>query len=369
MSAKYLTEAFGALELLNEDTFDITTNGVEGLQDFIASDDNVMDDFEAIIDPLAETEEELQDSYIGKVIIDCTICQSKIYKDPSEIVISEDGTLANVGEVCPYCQCSDGYKVVGQVAEYNPNAVEETEEDEETEEEEEKEEEEQEDEETEEEEVEESLETPRGLRKLNKAKRSVKESFNKVDIETEDSKLSMEADENGKVTVTTEPKDSVAENNAEEMIAPVEPEIEAEFDNEDEEDEYEDIDFDEFDETEFDQLGEKYLRRVYENVASFRTTRGKLNGNNIVLEGVIGFKSGKQAKTTFTFESKVVTKTGKLKFIGENAQFAKGKSAFTLTGVKKGNKLVAESLTYNYRAKDSKSGKSQRMYGTVKVSR
>ena len=109
MSAKYLTEAFGALELLNEDTFDITTNGVEGLQDFIASDDNVMDDFEAIIDPLAETEEELQDSYIGKVIIDCTICQSKIYKDPSEIVISEDGTLVNVGEVCPYCQCSDGY--------------------------------------------------------------------------------------------------------------------------------------------------------------------------------------------------------------------------------------------------------------------
>lgn len=356
MSAKYLTEAFGALELLNEDTFDITTNGVEGLQDFIASDDNVMDDFEAIIDPLAETEEELQDSYIGKVIIDCTICQSKIYKDPSEIVISEDETLANVGEVCPYCQCSDGYKIVGQVAEYNPNAVEETEEVEE----------EQADVETEEE-VEESLKTPAGLKKLNK--KAVKESFNKVDIETEDSKLSMEADENGKVTVTTEPKDSVAENGAEEMIAPVEPEIEAEFGNENEEDEYEDIEFDEFDETEFDQLGEKYLRRVYENVASFRTTRGKLNGNNIVLEGVIGFKSGKQAKTTFTFESKIVTKTGKLKFIGENAQFAKGKSAFTLTGVKKGNKLVAESLTYNYRAKDSKSGKSQRMYGTVKVSR
>ena len=55
-----------------------------------------------------------------------------------------------------------------------------------------------------------------------------------------------------------------------------------------------------------------------------------------------------------------------LKLIGENKQFARGNKSFTLSGKLNGKKLIAESLTYNYRAKDSKSNASKRLYGTVR---
>ena len=47
-----------------------------------------------IIDPDANNEDELSDSYVGKVVLDCSVCHSKIYKDPSEIVIDEVEELA-----------------------------------------------------------------------------------------------------------------------------------------------------------------------------------------------------------------------------------------------------------------------------------
>ena len=179
----------------------------------------------------------------------------------------------------------------------------------------------------------------------------------------------MTAEENGKVTVTTEPKEEVVSEVEEkaEVIAPVTDEVKAEFKSAEEpvEDEYADIEFDEFEEGDFDELGESYLKRVYENVKSFKTTSGAIKGNLLKLEGLITFKSGKQAKTQFMFEAYTTTKSGKLKFIGENKQFAKGKKSFTLTGKADGKKLVCESLNYNYVAK-SADGKSKRLYGTVK---
>ena len=300
MAKKYLAEAFEALKELNEDTFNITSDGATELQSFI-SDNEDTDELENIIDPLASTEEELQDSYIGKVILDCVICQSKIYKDPSEVTINEEGDLANIGEECPYCQSSDGYKVIGEVAPYS------------------------------------------------ETKESLQEDLNGITIDTDTQTINVSATE--KV------------EDGEEMIAPVSSEVEAEFNSE--EPEYQDIDIDEFDENDFDSLGENYLKRVYENVQSYKTISGRVKGNLIKLEGVITFKSGKKVKTNFVFEGKTVTKTGKLKFIGENKQFAKGKKAFTLTGKMNNNKLMVESLTYNYRAKDGKTGQSKRLYGRV----
>ena len=44
---------------------------------------------------------------------------------------------------------------------------------------------------------------------------------------------------------------------------------------------------------------------------------------------------------------------------------SRGKKSFTLNGTINNKKLVSESLTYNYRTKDS-TGKSTRVYGTVK---
>ncbi len=117
---KYLTEAFQALNVLDEDVFNITKDGIEELKDFTNENTEQVTDELTVIDPLAETEDDLQDSYVGKVILDCSICQSKIYKNADEVIINEENNLANVGEVCPYCQSSDGYKIIGQVAEYCP---------------------------------------------------------------------------------------------------------------------------------------------------------------------------------------------------------------------------------------------------------
>lgn len=422
---KYLTEAFQDLNILNEDTFDINADGLAELTSFYNDNDNDMADLETVIDPVAQTEEELQDSYIGKAILDCVICQSKIYKDPEEVIISEDGSLANVGEICPYCQSSDGYKVIGQVAEYCPHCDDEdvkveTDEAEITVDVDKK----------EDEDLNESLndvvtiavsfanepdlkttiETFNKKYNLTSNIKDIQNDINKMieftgkkanlasllrnefaDIVADASNytdedlvneflvektlkedmqnISIETDKE-KINISSEPKEEEVKSD-DEMIAPLEPETEEEFKSEVEETEpeYSDVDIDEFEESDFDELGEKYLRRVYENVKSYKTTKGSTQGNTLKLEGVITFKSGKEAKTNFVFEAKSITKTGKLKFLGENKQFARGKQAFTLTGRADGKKLIAESLTYNYRAKNPETKESKRLYGTVSSSK
>lgn len=393
---KYLVEAFQKLSELNEDVFDLTPEGAVKLHDFVADDIADTENIEEIIDPLATTEEDLKDSYIGKVILDCTICQSKIYKDAADVVLDEAGKFANVGEACPYCQSTDGFKVIGQVAPYSKTDidVEVT---------------------TKSEDlngVTEGLDKFKAFEKeANKYEREVDTSLGsntglvsaEADVEhiakkyfsadairkakaknpeffsllyqapcdmVDELKKSLSEDLNG-VTVDTD-KETInitateKTEDGEQMIVPVEPEVSASFDDsavEPDEDSEADFDIDTFEPSEFDGLGESYLKRVYENVDSFKTTSSKIDGNFIKLEGIIGFKSGKKAKTNFTFESRLATKTGKLKFFGENAQFAKSKNAFILTGKLDGKKLIAESLTYNYKVKDGT--QSQRLYGRV----
>lgn len=361
-----LFEAFQELELLDEDVFTASPEGLEELKNF-ADEDNIKTDLELVIDPEAETEEEIEDSYIGKAILECDVCQSKIYKNPEEVIINEDETLANVGEECPYCQSNDGYKVIGQVAEFCPECSEpkvETEDEVKVE---------IEDKEDLDEakksldDIDADADDKKELAKKNfrkakddvdsdrdyKLKNNLKEEIENITIETEKEKINVSSEEK---------EDDESEG---EMIAPVDAETEEKFKTEDE---YQDIDIDEFEEKDFDELGEKYLRNIYENVKSFKTTKGAINGNKLKLEGVITFKSGKQGKTNFLFEARSITKTGKLKFIGENKQFAKGNKTFTLTGSMNGKKLMVESLTYNYKTRDN-NGNSKKLYGTVSKAR
>ncbi len=217
------------------------------------------------------------------------------------------------------------------------------------------------------------------------------EDFQKATVETGSSILSMESDDSGKVTVTSEPRK--AEEGGDETIAPVSDEVIAEIEDSNSEEieeeetteeetteedtsegegeeetseEEEEVSVDEFEESYFNDLGKKYLQEVYNNVTSYETTKGSIDGKKIKLEGVISFKSGKRARTEFFFEGYSVTKAGKVKFLGENAQITGKKNAFTLTGSVNKSKLFAESLTYNYRAKDAVTGKTVREYGTVK---
>lgn len=132
-------------------------------------------------------------------------------------------------------------------------------------------------------------------------------------------------------------------------------------------DDKEDVNIDEVAEKEFDKLGESYLKSIYENVESYKTHRATVIGDKLKLEGIITFKSGNRKNTAFLFESKEITRRGKLKFVGENCQITKNKKAFTLVGNMQGNKFIAESLNYNYHAMNNK--KPVRVYGTKRITK
>lgn len=191
---------------------------------------------------------------------------------------------------------------------------------------------------------------------------SLKEGFEKVEIETDTEKMSMTSDEDGKTTVITEPKKVEEEAKEEETIEPVSDEMKAKIEAPVEVEDEEDIDIEEFDEESFDELGEGYLKKVYDNVDSYKTTSAKINDNKLMLEGVIKFTSGKEAKTNFLFENNYVTSKGKLRFKGVNKQITESANSFTITGSLKDKKLLSESLTYNYKVKGTK----DRIYGTIK---
>lgn len=117
MSQSFLNEAFKELALLNEDAFKLDADGVEAMQDFLDADE--FDNSVEVIDPEAEDEEDVEGSYVGKVILRCNICQTLLYKSPEDVELNDDGTVANEGEECPYCYSTDGFTVIGQVAPFS----------------------------------------------------------------------------------------------------------------------------------------------------------------------------------------------------------------------------------------------------------
>ena len=186
----------------------------------------------------------------------------------------------------------------------------------------------------------------------------LKESIEDITIDTGDQEI----------TVSAKDKEEVKSDD--EMIAPLSDEVKTDIEMNTEEEENGDevdVDMDEFSEEEFDDLGESYLKKVYENVDSYKTTSVSEKGNKIKVEGLIKFTSGKTKKTSFVFEAKTIDKAGHAKFLGENLQISRGHKSFKLSGTISNNKFIAESLNYNYRAKNGKS--SQRVYGTVKVNK
>ena len=73
---------------------------------------------EKIVDLDAESPEDLQPTYVGKTIIQCPQCLTLFYKDPADIVVSEENPeIVNVEEVCQHCGNDSGYTVIGKVAE------------------------------------------------------------------------------------------------------------------------------------------------------------------------------------------------------------------------------------------------------------
>ena len=578
MSANYLNEAFTQLQLLNEEEFNLTDK--DSIEDIKSLVDAPVDASIDIIDPDANSEDELSDSYVGKVVLDCSVCHSKIYKDPSEIVIDEVEELANVGEECPYCYTADGFKVLGQIAPFSDDVqptedeLSEEEADDVVEDDTDDDEDDKDDDEDDDflealseklsqmNEAEMSDEDKRdnqilrniydktqrranaaltpeeqavldkyGLyrstgnkdimkpgkdafharsitsppryfrggidvhddrvnladrarkisdrqpirdfvnageytvddttydhdpqgnykntfqRKMNRAhsaqmqqpmkdmnrlistrnyrqgtldqadakyqaaiakakadyekrikdaedslaytkkysakwvddanaeidrmlkrgkKEDMEESLEKVEVSTEDSNTVITNDPvTNTVSVTTTTNDDgegilvpLSDENAEEIAASTEENAEVpEEDN---------FIADDFDEESFDELGEAYLKKVYENIDAFKTTNVSSCGKKLAVEGLITFKSGNTKPTHFIFEQKAQNKKGTYRFIGENKQISRGKKSFILQGTVNDNKFICESLNYNYLGKNDGDKKSVRLYGTIK---
>jgi len=214
-------------------------------------------------------------------------------------------------------------------------------------------------------------------------KESLEEDLNEVEVHTDEQDIEVKT-EDGKVVVEVGNPEEAEPTTEDEMIAPLDAEEITDIENNEEqsaeevaaEDELgtvedeapaeDDLDIDEFDEESFDEIGESYLHRVYENVNSFKTTSVTTNHGKLVIEGLIKFNSGKEKKTSFVFENFKTTKRGKLLSEGKNETFSKSNKAFLLKGAVADKKFVAESMTYNYTAKTiNESNKSDivRVYG------
>lgn len=350
MSLDYINEAFKKLDLLTEDVFDTSLTGINNLSTFM--NDTSDDDIIRVVDDEATSEEELKDSYVGKVIVNCNICHSHIFKNKEDINVDPEG-IVNGDEQCPYCGEQDGFTVVGEIAPYAPEA--ETTTDDAAE-------------DVTEVEVDDTAVEPAPVEETDD---TLEEDFKNVSITTDDQHLEMSSDDNGKVTVTTEPIEETALTN-DEMIVPVSDETQTEIEANNEDafasdidaevemtsdiaDDEEDIDFEDIDEESIDELGEGYLKRVYENVDSFKTTDVFSTADNrLIVEGTLKFNSGVEKKTGFIFEAKDVNAEGSLRFTGFNKHLTESKDAYTLVGsINKDKVLVLESLKYNYSVGDA----------------
>ena len=119
--SNYIVEAFKAMNLLESEDIALNANGAEELEGFLSEagvdpDDEMID----VYDLETEAQDELKQSYIGKVVLECSVCHSDIFVDKTEISadVDEDG-LACKDIECPYCMSNEGYTIIGEVAPYN----------------------------------------------------------------------------------------------------------------------------------------------------------------------------------------------------------------------------------------------------------
>lgn len=132
----YFEDAFKSLNFLTEEAFPLDDVGMEEMDKFMKEDDGV--ETIDVIDAEADTQDDLQKDYVGKIILNCSVCHSNVFDDKEEIEVEENDDLANVGKECPYCASRDGFKIVGKVIKFTADDLRDGDEEETEEEEEEK---------------------------------------------------------------------------------------------------------------------------------------------------------------------------------------------------------------------------------------
>lgn len=198
MENNYLAEAFKKLSLLEDEfNFSADKDAIDELSYFVSDDIDEIPE-ETIIDPEAHEEDELQDHYIGKVVMECQCCHSRMYEDPAEVVIDDDSGLANIEEECPICGNTCGYTVIGEIKPFDgaPEVKDDIEPEEDEE---------------EDEDIKLSESVKSALKKIN-------EDIDKVTVKTDDGEVKVDHND-GRVTVDFSNEDDIpVEENAESIV-------------------------------------------------------------------------------------------------------------------------------------------------------
>ncbi len=328
MSYEYLSEAFKKLNLLQEQTFDASLDGINKLGDFMEEDD--AKDVARVIDPEAEYEEDVKPSYIGKVIINCNVCHSYIFENKEDIIVDEDGTVNSEME-CPYCGEVAGFAIVGKICPFEDEQAE----------------------------VEEPAETPEAAENAEAeahVDECLTEDVNRVQVEADDKVVTVDTHDD-EVNVSVADADACSDDEPcepkPEAIEPLTDEEQAEIvEPQDEEapadDEDIDFDMDELDDEATGEVVESYLKNVYDNVDSFELKEASITDDHMLIEGLIKFNSGKEVNTGFLFTPDRV-ENNRVRLYGMNEHFSKEPRSFALVGCVENKKFIPESLSYNYK--------------------
>ena len=125
--SNYIVEAFKAMNLLESEDISLNQDGFEELKGFM-DEAGVDPDEEStdVYDLEAEAAEDLKDSYVGKVVLECSVCHSDIFVDKAEISVGTDSEgLACYDIECPYCMSNEGFTIIGEIAPFNEEKAEE----------------------------------------------------------------------------------------------------------------------------------------------------------------------------------------------------------------------------------------------------
>lgn len=356
MDNNYILDAFASLDLLEADFELGSAAGKEDIEKFVKADEEAPFE-EKVIDPEADTVDELKDHYVGKVICTCNACKQAIFVDPASLGDVEDKNAVLMDNTCLNCgKKGFGFTVEGKVEPFKePDTVEISVEP------------------KEEAEEEKSLEDEIKEALLAMNKESITEDFS-ADIDVDSAStihVSAEAHEPSEKEEMISPisdedlKDLAALDNEEE-VKPEEPIDEPISEEPIDEEPIEELPVDEepvveealagnyfevdnLDEAVFNSLVTKFARRLYENVDYFATTSvNENNKNELIVEGTIKFNSGAERNTAFVLKQSDA-KNDKYIFEGLNKTFSNAKNAFKVTFTCKNNSLVAESLKYSLR--------------------
>ena len=118
-----------------------------------------------------------------------------------------------------------------------------------------------------------------------------------------------------------------------------------------EEPEFSEDDIDELDEDSLNKHIDEYLKEVYSNVKSYKTTGCELKEGKLIVEGKISFNSGKEKLTMFEFLPAYCE--GKLFFEGYNKDFSEDKAFKLSCSINESKTLITESFGYKYKINEN----------------